>query len=129
MMRVNRVQAWGAVVTAALCGLGGCGQSKTDLGDGYRRWDWEISYPINNYNVALNIGAYVHFADRFGELPLDYYVLPENLEKARAQYGDEIVKYVTAESYTPNIPLAYWSFRLMMGLGFFFIRRIVAIEV
>ena len=32
---------------------------KTDLGDGYTRWDWQIHYPINNYNVSLNIGNYV----------------------------------------------------------------------
>ena len=35
---------------------------KTDLGDGYTRWDWHVSYPINNYDVALNIGNYVHLA-------------------------------------------------------------------
>ncbi|MCK7533865.1 MAG: hypothetical protein MZV63_23975 [Marinilabiliales bacterium] len=29
---------------------------KTDLGDGYTRWDWLIQYPINNYSVSLNIG-------------------------------------------------------------------------
>ena len=40
------------------------------------------------------------------------------VDKARAQYGDEIVQYVTDETYTPMIPLSYWSFRLMMGLGF-----------
>ena len=37
---------------------------KTDLGDGYTRWDWHVQYPINSYNVSLNIGNYVHFADR-----------------------------------------------------------------
>ena len=50
---------------------------KTDLGDGYTRWDWHVQYPINNYNVSLNIGNYDHFADRLGDLPLDFYVLPE----------------------------------------------------
>ena len=49
---------------------------KTDLGDGYTRWDWLVHYPINNYDVSLNIGNYVHFADRLGDLPLDFYVLP-----------------------------------------------------
>ena len=41
---------------------------KKDLGDGYTRYDWNISYPINNYNVSLNIGAYEHFSDRLGDL-------------------------------------------------------------
>jgi aminopeptidase N len=59
---------------------------KTDLGDGYTRWDWHIQYPINNYNVSLNIGNYTHFADRLGDLPLDFYVLPGSLEKAKVQF-------------------------------------------
>ena len=56
---------------------------KTDLGDGYTRWDWQVHYPINNYDVSLNIGNYVHFADTLGDLPLDFYVLPEDLDKAQ----------------------------------------------
>ena len=60
---------------------------KTDLGDGYTRWDWQVDYPINNYSVSLNIGHYVHFADRLGDLPLDFYVLPENTEGAKRQFA------------------------------------------
>jgi aminopeptidase N len=60
---------------------------KADLGDGYTRWDWHVSYPINNYDVSLNIGSYVHFADKLGDLPLDFYVLPEDLEKAKVQFA------------------------------------------
>ena len=60
---------------------------KTDLGDGYTRWDWHVHYPINSYNVSLNIGDYVHFADRLGDLPLDFYVLPGSLDKAKKQFA------------------------------------------
>jgi aminopeptidase N len=59
---------------------------KTDLGDGYTRWDWRVHYPINNYDVSLNIGNYQHFAGRLGSLPLDFYALPEDLDKARKQF-------------------------------------------
>jgi aminopeptidase N len=59
---------------------------KTDLGDGYTRWDWLVQYPINNYDVSLNIGDYVHFSDQLGDLPLDFYVLPEDLDKAKKQF-------------------------------------------
>jgi aminopeptidase N len=59
---------------------------KTDLGDGYTRWDWQVQYPINSYNVSLNIGDYVHFADRWGDVPLDFYVLPGSLDKAKKQF-------------------------------------------
>jgi len=59
---------------------------KTDLGDGYTRWEWLVQYPINNYDVSLNIGNYVHFSDQLGDLPLDFYALPEDLDKAKKQF-------------------------------------------
>ena len=59
---------------------------KTDLGDGYTRWDWFVHYPINNYDVSLNIGNYQHFSDRLGHLSLDFYALPEDLDKAKTQF-------------------------------------------
>ncbi len=61
-------------------------QGKTDLGDGYTRWDWLIHYPINNYCVSLNIGNYTHFSDRLDDMTLDFYCLPESLEKAKRQF-------------------------------------------
>lgn len=61
---------------------------KEDLGNGYNRWSWNVSKPINNYNVVLNIGNYVHFEDSFQDLDLDYYVLPYNLEKAKKQFEE-----------------------------------------
>jgi aminopeptidase N len=60
---------------------------KTDLGDGYTRWDWLVHYPINNYDVSLNIGKYEHFSDHLGDLPLDFYALPEDLDKAKKQFA------------------------------------------
>jgi aminopeptidase N len=60
---------------------------KTDLGDGYTRWDWLVQYPINNYDVSLNIGNYVHWDDRLGDLSLDFYALPEDLDKAKKQFS------------------------------------------
>jgi aminopeptidase N len=63
---------------------------KENLGNGWTRYDWFVSYPINNYNVTMNIGKFAHFNDLYvsGEdtLTLDYYVLPENLEKAQKQF-------------------------------------------
>ena len=48
---------------------------------------WKVNYPINNYGVALNITAYEHWQDIYlsagDTLTLDYYVLPENLEKSK----------------------------------------------
>ena len=38
--------------------------------------------------------------------------------KVTAQYGPEVGALALDDTYTPVIPLTYWSFRLMMGLGF-----------
>ena len=57
-----------------------------DLGDGYTQWNWFVHYPINNYDVSLNIGNYQHWSDRFGDVPMDFYALPEDLDKAKKQF-------------------------------------------
>jgi len=56
-----------------------------------RRFDWKVSYPINNYNVTVNIGDYVHFSETYTAedqttMPLDYYVLSYNLERAKNHF-------------------------------------------
>ena len=86
---------------------------KTDLGDGYTRWDWLVQYPINNYNVALNIGRYEHFADRLGELPLDFYVLPESLEKARRQFAQAAPMLEVFHKHVGEYPFARDGFKLI----------------
>jgi aminopeptidase N len=62
----------------------------TDNNDGTRTFEWHVSNPINNYGVNINMAVYEHFADTFmgekGLLTLDYYVLPENLDKAKEQF-------------------------------------------
>ncbi len=61
-------------------------KGSTNLSDGYTRWDWHVSYPINAYDVSLNIGDYAHFSDTYGNLTLDYYVLPADIDRAKAQF-------------------------------------------
>ena len=67
-------------------------QSVTDLKDGTRTFNWYVSNPINNYGVNINIGDYVNFSEVFkgekGDLDCDYYVLKDNLEKAKEHFKD-----------------------------------------
>jgi aminopeptidase N len=60
--------------------------STQDLKNGYTRWDWDVKNPINNYDITVNIGDYVHFGETYKGLDLDYYVLRENEAKARMQF-------------------------------------------
>lgn len=72
----------------------------TKLKDGYTRFDWFVANPINNYDIAANIGDYTHFGDTFtgekGKLTLDYWVLPYNLEKAKKQFGRDVKPMLAA---------------------------------
>jgi len=65
----------------------------TALPDGFTRFDWYVSYPINNYNVVINIGNYAHFTDTYTRgqdtMALNYYCLPDSREKA-AQIFKEV---------------------------------------
>jgi aminopeptidase N len=58
--------------------------------DGSMTYEWFVSNPINNYDVAVNTAKYVHFTDIYdgkkGPLTLDYYVLPYHLEQAEKQF-------------------------------------------
>jgi aminopeptidase N len=86
---------------------------KTDLGDGYTRWDWRVQYPINNYDVSLNIGNYEHFADRLGDLTLDFYALPENLEKAKKQFAQAKGMIEAYQHYFGEYPFLKDGYKLI----------------
>lgn len=61
-----------------------------DHGDGTRTFEWFVANPINNYGVNLNIANYASFSDTLhgekGVLSLDYFVLQENLDKAKTHF-------------------------------------------
>ena len=86
---------------------------KTDLGDGYTKWHYRVHYPINSYNVSLNIANYVHFGETMGELTLDYYVLPANLEKARRQFAQAKPMMEAFQKYFGPYPFPKDGYKLI----------------
>lgn len=60
--------------------------------DGTTTYNWLVTNPINNYGVNINIGDYVSFSEKFkgekGDLDCQYYVLRNNLAKAKKQFQD-----------------------------------------
>jgi aminopeptidase N len=86
---------------------------KTDLGDGYTRWDWRVHYPINNYDVSLNIGNYQHFSDHLGKLPLDFYALPEDLDKAKVQFAQAKGMIEAFQHYFGEYPFQKDGYKLI----------------
>jgi aminopeptidase N len=102
-----------------LCVANGNLRKKYEPSGGYRQFDWFVSYPINNYNVSINIGNYVHFAETYtsivdGEkLALDYYVLDYNLEKARKQFVQVPPMLGCFETYLGKYPFYNDGFALV----------------
>ena len=67
-----------------------------------KTYHWTISNPINNYSVNFNIGNYVQFSEVFngekGPLDCTYYVLEQDLEKAKEQFK-QVPKMLEAFEY------------------------------
>ena len=90
-----------------------------DLGDGYTEWQWRVHYPINNYDVALNIGEYQHWSDVHvnkdsGEqTTLDYYALPEDLAKAKVQFEQVPGMLDAYEHYLGEYPFDKDGYKLI----------------
>jgi len=70
--------------------------------DGTKTFNWYISNPINNYGVNINIGDYVSFSEKYkgekGDLDCNYYVLKDNLAKAKEQFK-QVPKMLKAFEY------------------------------
>lgn len=78
---------------------------------GYKKYQWFVSYPINNYNVTLNVADYHHFDDTYtakdgSKLNLDYYVLKENAAKAATQFQQTKLMLACYEKYLGKYP--FW---------------------
>jgi len=58
---------------------------------GTMTYHWTVKNPINNYGVNINIADYAHFTNYYngekGKLDLDFYVLKQNLAKAKKQFA------------------------------------------
>lgn len=66
--------------------------AKKMLGNGRSMYTWQVTNPINNYNIVPYIGKYSHFEEKYngekGTLDMDYWVLDYNLEKAKTHFAD-----------------------------------------
>ncbi|MBO9615389.1 MAG: M1 family metallopeptidase [Dyadobacter sp.] len=65
-------------------------RSVVENSDNSHTFNWVVKNPINNYGVNMNVANYVSWKETFkgekGDLQLSYYVLPQNLEKAKEQF-------------------------------------------
>jgi len=78
---------------------------------------WFVSNPINNYGVNVNIGDYVNFSEEYkgenGNLDMDYWVLKDNLEKAKEHFIDAPKMMKAFEHWFGPYPFYEDSFKLV----------------
>lgn len=92
-------------------------QSVKNEKDGTKTFNWYVSNPINNYGVNINIGDYVNFSEKYkgekGNLDCNYYVLRDNLAKAKKQFKDAPRMLKALESWLGPYPFYEDSYKLV----------------
>ena len=82
-----------------------------------KTYHWEVVNPINNYGVNINVGDYVHFGEKYdgekGQLDMDYYVLRDNLKKAKKQFEDAARMMEAFEHWFGPYPFYEDSYKLV----------------
>ena len=82
-----------------------------------KTYNWFVANPINNYGVNINIADYAHFSEVYngekGELDCDYYVLKENLEKAKVHFKQVPMMLAAFEHWFGPYPFYEDSYKLV----------------
>ncbi|MEZ5043936.1 MAG: M1 family metallopeptidase [Saprospiraceae bacterium] len=76
------------------------------------KYHWRVSYPINNYNISVNIADYANWKETYqaadgSELELDYYVLKDNEAKAKIHFAQVHEVLQCYEQYFGKYP--FWK--------------------
>jgi hypothetical protein len=81
---------------------------KMDLKNGKTRTSWHVSYPINNYNITLNIGKYDQitkvFPSQEGELDIEYHFIDYHLKNVPSKFEMTEKALNTFEKYFGPYP-------------------------
>jgi aminopeptidase N len=85
--------------------------SKTDS------FHWRVTHPINNYSINANIGDYVNFGEKLeseaGTLDLEYWVLREQLDVAKAHFKEAKRTIQAFEHWFGPYPFREDSYKLV----------------
>jgi len=102
---------------ANLIGVGNGRLTKVEDNGPTKTYYWQVNNPINNYGVNVNIGDYVNFGETYdgenGPLDIQYYVLRENEEKAKAQFSQTSMMMRAFEYWFGPYPFYEDSFKIV----------------
>ncbi|MDQ2767172.1 MAG: M1 family peptidase, partial [Gemmatimonadota bacterium] len=66
-------------------------RSTTHNANATTTYEWFVSSPINNYDIAVNAGGYAHYTESYtgeaGELTLDFWPLAYHVDAAKKQWA------------------------------------------
>jgi aminopeptidase N len=99
--------------------VAGAGQSKPgESTPGLSEFVFAVQYPINSYNVTLNITDYEMFSDVFQSpdgyrLPLTYFVLPGNTAPARRHFAQVKTMLACYDQYFGAFPFRRDGYKLV----------------
>jgi aminopeptidase N len=82
-----------------------------------KTFHWRVTNPINNYGVNINIGNYTNFTEVFkgekGNLDCSYWVLKQNLSKAKKQFKQAKMTLAAFEYWFGPYPFYEDSYKLV----------------
>ena len=80
-------------------------------------YNWFVANPIDNYGVNINIGNYAHFSEVYkgekGPLDCNYYVLKEDLAKAKLQFKQAPMMLAAFEHWFGPYPFYEDGYKLV----------------
>lgn len=84
-----------------------------------KTYHWQVTYPINNYGININIADYVHFSEEYlgeqGPLTMDYYVLRQDEQKARKHFVEAKRTLAALEHWFGPYPFYRDGFKLVQA--------------
>ncbi|MGB0430703.1 MAG: hypothetical protein ACPGLV_09535 [Bacteroidia bacterium] len=88
--------------------------SNTVTANGNSTFTWNVSYPINNYNVTFYIANFAKINADYKGLSCTYYVLSKNKKMAKKHFATEVPKMFDAfEHYFGKYPFANDGYKIV----------------
>jgi aminopeptidase N len=75
-------------------------ESVTNVGDDKHQFNWKLSVPASDYNIALNIGPFTRIQQSYSSVngesvPIEFWALHKNTDKAQAMIEQDLLQQIS----------------------------------
>jgi len=75
-------------------------QSINNIGEHKHQFNWKLSVPASDYNIAINVGPFTRIQQSYNSVngvsvPIEFWSLNENADKARAMIKDDLLQQIS----------------------------------